>query len=86
MRKLRRIQIYLSRKARKMWDVRTKVIPGGGNGGIRINTNNLKNNLKVIELEIFVGMMHCWGQQEFLKELEMQTILFSLDFLRRNYL
>ena len=52
-----------------MFDVGTNVIPGGGNGGIRINTNNLKNKLKVIELEMSVGMMHCWGQQEFLKEL-----------------
>ena len=56
-----------------MWDVRIKVIPAGENGGIRVNTNNLKNNLRVIELEISVGMMHCWSQQEFLKELEMQT-------------
>ena len=56
-----------------MWDVRTKVVPGGGKEGIRINTNNLRKNLKVVELEISVGMMHCWGQQGFLKELEMQT-------------
>ena len=42
-------------------------------GALGVNTNNLKNNLWVIELEISVRMMHCWGQQEFLKELEMQT-------------
>ena len=42
-------------------------------GALGVNTNNLKNNLRVIELEISVRMMHCWGQQEFLKELEMQT-------------
>ena len=53
-----------------MWDVRTKVIPAGGNGGIRVNP---KNNLRVIKLEVAVRMMHCWDQQEFLKELEMQT-------------
>ena len=35
-----------------MWDIRTNVIPGGGNEGIRININNLRKNLKVVELEI----------------------------------
>ena len=61
----------LGRKVRKIWVVRTKVIPGVVVG---INTKEFESNLKVIDVEFslpcpcaafsqaFSENVHCWGQ------------------------